>query len=55
MPIEEKENYEPIYVIEIHLPSGMLVYSTRDIDLSNFRYNAGGYGGSGYGEGGYGT
>ena len=31
MALEEKEEYRPVYLIELWLPSGLLIVSTREV------------------------
>jgi hypothetical protein len=48
----ENETYAPILVIELFLPSGRQVYSTRDLELRNLGlgFGYGGFGEDGFGE-----
>jgi len=41
--LPERENYRPVYVIQIFLDSGTLTYSTREVEVSSE--------GEGFGEG----
>lgn len=51
-PYKSRDTNEQVYIVEIYLDSGLVMYSTRDIEVVPGGGAATGYGGGGAGGGG---